>query len=62
MWLEGILLDHPLIADAAVVGVPDRDAGELPRAFIVKTPEGLELTEADVMKYVAGTFTVSLNI
>ena len=33
--LEGLLLGHPQVADCAVVGVPDIEAGELPRAYIV---------------------------
>jgi acyl-CoA synthetase (AMP-forming)/AMP-acid ligase II len=33
--LEAVLLGHPQILDAAVVGVPDQAAGEVPKAFIV---------------------------
>jgi acyl-CoA synthetase (AMP-forming)/AMP-acid ligase II len=33
--LEALLLTHPGVADVAVVGVPDRDAGEVPKAFVV---------------------------
>jgi acyl-CoA synthetase (AMP-forming)/AMP-acid ligase II len=36
--LEGALLAHPDCADACVVGVRDQEAGELPKAFIVRTP------------------------
>jgi len=32
--LEGFLLDHPDVADAGVVGMPDESAGELPLAFV----------------------------
>jgi acyl-CoA synthetase (AMP-forming)/AMP-acid ligase II len=34
--LEAILLSHPTVADAAVAGVPDEEAGEVPEAFVVK--------------------------
>ncbi|MFT7596291.1 MAG: acyl-CoA synthetase (AMP-forming)/AMP-acid ligase II [Paracoccaceae bacterium] len=33
--LEATLLTYPNIADVAVIGVPDADAGEVPMAFVV---------------------------
>jgi acyl-coenzyme A synthetase/AMP-(fatty) acid ligase len=33
--LEQILLSHPGVADVAVIGCPDEDAGEIPKALIV---------------------------
>ena len=36
--IENMLLDHPDVAQAAVVGVPDERLGEVGRAFIVPRP------------------------
>jgi acyl-CoA synthetase (AMP-forming)/AMP-acid ligase II len=51
--LEALLLQHPLIADAAVIGVLDGDGEEIPKAYVVAAP-GAELTADDVMTFVAG--------
>ncbi|CAN1267955.1 4-coumarate--CoA ligase-like 9 [Linum perenne] len=59
--LEQLLQSNPKIADAAVIpypancGIcryPDEDAGQIPMAFVVRKP-GLNLTEAEVMEFVA---------
>ncbi|XP_033217318.1 4-coumarate--CoA ligase 1-like [Belonocnema kinseyi] len=49
--LESILLTHPKIRDAAVVGLPDEFAGELPLAFVVKKA-GVQIRAEEIIKYV----------
>ncbi|ASJ70835.1 AMP-binding protein [Granulosicoccus antarcticus] len=33
--LEAIIVTHPDVTDVAVIGIPDEEAGELPKAFVV---------------------------
>ncbi|MGV9251672.1 4-coumarate--CoA ligase family protein [Streptomyces sp. NPDC003697] len=51
--LEALLLTHPGIADAAVIGVPDGDGNEVPQACVVRRPGAVGLGAAEVMTYVA---------
>lgn len=51
--LEDILLNHNAVADVGVIGVPDEDVGELPRAYVVKKADQ-NITEQDLVAYVEG--------
>jgi len=51
--LESLLLTYPDVDDAAVIPIPDVEAGELPKAFVVLKP-GHEVAAEDVMEFVAG--------
>ncbi len=58
--LESIILTHPGVADAAVIGLPDTEAGKLPKAYVIKKPRS-HLVEEDITKYVAGGYTLWIN-
>ncbi|MCU0272316.1 MAG: AMP-binding protein [Acidimicrobiales bacterium] len=51
--LEALLLTHPGVADVAVIGIPDVEAGELPKAFVVRKP-GAEVSAEEIQAFVAG--------
>jgi acyl-CoA synthetase (AMP-forming)/AMP-acid ligase II len=59
--LEGILLTHPQIADACVVPIPDVEAGEVPKAFVVPH-QGQALDPQEVMAYVASRVSPHMHV
>ncbi|MBA2523232.1 MAG: AMP-binding protein [Solirubrobacterales bacterium] len=50
--LEAILINHPGVADCAVIGVPDEEAGEIPKGFVV-VADGDDVTDDELMAFVA---------
>ena len=51
--LEGLMLEHPTVADVAVIGKPDAETGEIPKAFVVPR-RGVEVSEDALVRFVAG--------
>ena len=54
-YLEDIIVKHPGVLDAAVVGVPVSGGDELPKAFIVRCQD-YNVTEEDIKKHVQGLY------
>jgi acyl-CoA synthetase (AMP-forming)/AMP-acid ligase II len=49
--LEALIITHPAVGDVAVIGVPDEEAGELPKAYVVQS--GDDLDPEELMAWVA---------
>ena len=51
--VEGVLLRHPSVQEAAVVGMPHEKWGEAPHAFVVLRPDA-SATEAEIIQFLRG--------
>jgi acyl-CoA synthetase (AMP-forming)/AMP-acid ligase II len=68
--IEDVLVSHPAISDAAVVGMPDERMGEVVCAYIVPRQKGQEISAAEmgayfeskkVMKYMIPELIISMD-
>lgn len=50
--LEAVLMEHPAVRDCAVAGMPDKESGEIPKAFVV-LHEGMTVEHEELMDFVA---------
>jgi len=50
--LEAVLLRHPDVTDAAVIGLPDEEAGEIPVGYVTLRPDASS-SPAEIMRFVA---------
>jgi acyl-CoA synthetase (AMP-forming)/AMP-acid ligase II len=50
--LEAVLLRHPEVTDAAVVGLPDEEAGEIPVGYVTLRP-GSPASPEEIMQFAA---------
>ncbi|MEY2471097.1 MAG: hypothetical protein QOK28_426 [Actinomycetota bacterium] len=50
--LEALLLTNPKVADAAVIGIPDDEAGEIPAGYVV-LKEGQQATEDEIKEFIS---------
>ena len=52
--LEAVLLSHPSVSDAGVVGLQDPVGGEVPLAWVVKQ-QGVHVTDTALHEFVNST-------
>ena len=52
--IENLLMTHPAVKDAAVTGLPDDVDGEIPTAFVVRSPSHPDVCSQELVKFIEG--------
>ena len=48
--VEKVIMEHPAVLEVCVVGVPDEKWGEVPKAFVVRRPDG-DVAANDIIEF-----------
>ncbi len=48
--VENVLMEHPAVLETCVIGVPDEQWGEVPKAFI-SLRDGLEIADSEIIEF-----------
>ena len=60
--LEALLLEHPAVADVAVIAKPDEEAGEIPKAFIVLRAGYEQVNPDELVAWANGKLAAYKNV
>jgi acyl-CoA synthetase (AMP-forming)/AMP-acid ligase II len=60
--LEALLLEHPAVADVAVIAKADEEAGEVPKAFVVLRPGYEPLNANELIAWANGKLAAYKNV
>ena len=60
--IEALLLEHPSVADVAVIAKPDSEAGEVPKAFVLLKTGSENQSETDLLIWANGKLAGYKNV
>ena len=60
--IEALLLEHPSVADVAVIAKPDAEAGEVPKAFVLLKTGSENQSESDLLAWANGKLATYKNV
>jgi long-chain acyl-CoA synthetase len=60
--LEALLLEHPAVADVAVIAKPNEEAGEIPKAFVVLRAGYENVSTGELMEWTNGKLATFKNV
>ncbi len=60
--IEALLLEHPSVADVAVIAKPDTEAGEVPKAFVLLKAGSQSQSAEDLMAWANGKLATYKNV